>query len=426
VSVLEPDHGLRLESPVHLLGALLLVALVMVWVVVALALGVGASRASSPGWVDGMATRVRRPAIATGIRFAFGRSSSHSGVRLALTGLVLLLGGLVASTTFGTSLDQLLDHPARWGDVQLTAGAGGGAVPDDVRATLEADQDIEDLSYGATILSSVGSAAIDISSVQQVRGDDVPFVLSGRLPASENEIALGRVTAHDLRVGVGDEIVVGEDQRPLTVVGIVVVPSIEGGDGVGIGAMVTPEALVALDPTGEFTMVRMGLRDGAPADTADRISGEIGMGVGRSSVPSSIVNLDRIRSVPFVVAASLGLLVALSLGHQLLQSLRRRRRDVAILRALGADRRWIATALHAQASAIVLATLVLAVPIGIVLGRSVFRAFINRVGARNDVRVSPLWMVATVVALLVLANVLGALAARRARRMPPSRYLATE
>jgi putative ABC transport system permease protein len=150
------------------------------------------------------------------------------------------------------------------------------------------------------------------------------------------------------------------------------------------------------------------------------------MGVGPGSVPSAILNLDRIRSVPFVVAASLGLLVALSLGHQLLQSLRRRRRDVAILRALGADRRWIAAALHAQASAIVLATLVLALPIGIVLGRAVFRAFIDRVGARNDVLLSPAWLVGTVAVLLALANALGALAARRARRMPPSRYLASE
>jgi putative ABC transport system permease protein len=334
----------------------------------------------------------------------------------------------VAAITFGSSLGHLLDDPARWGDAPLTAGAGGGAVSDDVRATLAEDADVADLAYGATVLASVGATSIDVSSIEAVRGDADPYVFSGRLPVADDEIALGKVTARDLHVGIGDAIeVAGAGGRStFTVTGLIVVPSIEGGDGVGSGGVVTPEALVRIDPEAQFTMVRMSLRPDAPADTVPRLSAAIAMAIGPSATPTTILNLQRIRSVPYVVAAALGLLVVLSLGHRLVISTWRRNHDVAVLRALGADRRWISSVVHSQATVVVAAAVALALPIGFVSGRLVFHSFIDRTGARNDVVVSPGLLLVAVGALFVLANVVGAITARRARSAPPSRYLSTE
>jgi predicted lysophospholipase L1 biosynthesis ABC-type transport system permease subunit len=41
-------------------------------------------------------------------------------------------------------------------------------------------------------------------------------------------------------------------------------------------------------------------------------------------------------------------LAVLSMSHQLITSARRRRRDLGIVRALGADRRWVSRVLHWQ------------------------------------------------------------------------------
>ena len=55
-----------------------------------------------------------------------------------------------------------------------------------------------------------------------------------------------------------------------------------------------------------------------------------------------IVNLDRVRSIPLLVAAVLAAFAVLSLSHELVVSARQRRRDIGILKALGANRSFVA------------------------------------------------------------------------------------
>lgn len=47
--------------------------------------------------------------------------------------------------------------------------------------------------------------------------------------------------------------------------------------------------------------------------------------------------MARIRSIPFLLAGLVALLAVLTVVHVMLTSVRNRRRDVAVLRALGAD-----------------------------------------------------------------------------------------
>ena len=74
------------------------------------------------------------------------------------------------------------------------------------------------------------------------------------------------------------------------------------------------------------------------------------MGVGPLDTPSEVVNLGRVRDVPFLVASIVGALAVLSLGHQMIVAVRRRRRDFAILRALGVAPRWLTSVVHWQAT----------------------------------------------------------------------------
>ena len=163
------------------------------------------------------------------------------------------------------------------------------------------------------------------------------------------------------------------------------------------------------------------LRPGAPDGTAERLSNLIGLRIGPQQATTEIVNLDRIRSIPW-----LAFFAVLSLTHQLVVSARQRRRDLGILKALGANRSFVSRVVHVQSTAFTVATIVLAIPIGVVAGQSVYRLISDSIGARGGAIVPVGSLALAVVAPLVLANLVALLPARRARRLRPTLYLNEE
>jgi ABC-type lipoprotein release transport system permease subunit len=130
--------------------------------------------------------------------------------------------------------------------------------------------------------------------------------------------------------------------------------------------------------------------------------------------------------VAYLVAAVLGVLMLLSLAHHLILSTHRRGRDLAVLRALGADRRWVTGVVHWQASLFTIVVVALGAPIGIAAGRVVYRNFVDRVGAVDTVTLPVAFFALAFVVLVALANVVAAPSAHRARQRPPARALADE
>jgi hypothetical protein len=342
--------------------------------------------------------------------------------------LVLVLGVLVGALTFGASLGRFIDEPARYGsNFDLGIGAGGDQVPEEVRRLLEQDPDVADVAFFGTILASVGAISLDITGMEPVRGEILPDLLAGRPPGEDDEIVLGRVAARRLGVDVGDELVVSGGAAPVTylVTGLAVIPGIEGGDGIGEGGVVTLPGLRRIDPAATLGTAAVRLRPGA-ADVVDRLTAAIGTDIGPYGAPSTITNLARVRSTPFIVAIALGALAVLSMAHQLILSARRRRHDLAVLRALGADRRWMTSILHWQATVLAAVVTVLAIPLGIALGRIVYATYIERIGARADVSMPFALLGLILVTFVVLGNLAALAPARRARHELPGRVLIEE
>lgn len=430
VADVEPHPGLRLEPWVHLAGALALSLLLVGWVVLAVAVGSRhGTRGDTSRLVSSLALRTRTMQMATALRFAFTRQGHDSSPPVApLAGLSLVLGGLVAALVFGASLARVIDDPERWGGADLGIGAGGDQVDPALEAALQASPDVEALMRGGSVLAAVGTTSFDVVGLEPVRGDLWPPLLAGRLPVADDEIVLGRSTARDLGVSVGDGLTVkaaGGEVR-LQVTGLAVIPGMHGADGVGSGGVVTASGLRHIDPTATMPDLAVKLRADARSGAVERVSAALGRPVGPMDRPSVILNLDRVRALPLVVAGTLGLLAALSLAHLLILSARNRRRDVAILGALGADRRWVTSVVHQQATMTAGVVLVAATPLGIGLGRVIYRAFIDRVGTANDTTLSVWALVGTVAATLVLANVVAAVPARRARNQPLAPHLNAE
>ena len=106
--------------------------------------------------------------------------------------------------------------------------------------------------------------------------------------------------------------------------------------------------------------------------------------------------------------------------------LRRRRRDLAVLRALGFTRRQSRACLGWQATTLAAIGLLVGVPLGVILGRMVWRAVADQTPMIYVPPTAVLALVVAVPAALVVANLLAALPGHRAAHLRPAEVLRTE
>ena len=424
VDVVEPSPGLRIDPSVLLVGGVALAGGVILWATVAIAVGDRGPRwRRGPGLLDGLGRRLRPLTAGIGVRFLANRGAPGSAAA-SFAGLVLVMSAVVGALTFGVSLARLVETPSWYGNTDAAIGQGGDAVAPEVVDALTRSRAVRGLALAETIVGSVDGQTIDVTGLDPVRGDVQPVVRTGRTAAGPDEIALGAVTASDLGVGVGDHIDISTSagSHRSTVTGIVIVPSVNGGDGVGQGGLVTASGMRRLDPSAMPSVALVDLVGTADRSTLRRLSAEVGVGAGPADPPGSILNLDRVRTLPFVVAASLGVLAAMALVHQLLVAARHRRRDLAVLGALGARPGWTASIVRWQATLLAAGAMVVATPLGLAAGRLTYQALVNRTGAVDQLTVPVAWLLVTAAMAVVVANAAAAVPAWRVRRQ----HLATE
>ena len=130
--------------------------------------------------------------------------------------------------------------------------------------------------------------------------------------------------------------------------------------------------------------------------------------------PAEIVNYQSTGATPVILAAGLagGAIVALALT--LIASVRRRRRDLALLKTLGFTTRQLAATVAWQASVIAAIAAIIGVPVGIAAGRQLWILFARNINAVPQPTV-PTSLILVAVGVLVLANLVAAIPARRRR-----------
>jgi hypothetical protein len=422
---LEPDRRqIRVDGPVLLVGAIVIALALLTWVAVAARLARRRRAPARPSAaVDALSRAGVRPEAEVGVRFALsrdGRDRLSSWATIAT--LCLAVAALAGTLVFGSSVGRLVDDGATYGyNYDYVAGAPTGGPLD--ASVIDAARTAPGVAGAMALSQASGSIRgddLDLVGVEPLRGGLEPVVLAGRFPASPDEVALGELTARSLGVHVGDEMSFDADGGPVTyhVVGFVVLPSVSFGEGGGRGGAMVLSGLQRVSPETQPEQLALRLEPGtAPDEVA------LGVPVGPSSGqsrPPDVVNVARARSVPTIIAVVVGLLALVVLVHALLTSVRARRLDVAVLRALGADRRWIARVVHIQASVLGLIALAIGVPVGIVTGRAVYRVFADRLGLVATPSMPIVVVGSLAIAVLVLVNLSAALPARHAARVAPS------
>jgi ABC-type lipoprotein release transport system permease subunit len=105
---------------------------------------------------------------------------------------------------------------------------------------------------------------------------------------------------------------------------------------------------------------------------------------------------------------------------------RRRRRDLALLKTLGFTHRQLASVVAWQASVAAVIGVVLGVPLGIALGRWLWILFARQIFAVPQPTVPLVSVGVIAVGALVLANIVAALPGRSAARTPTALLLRAE
>jgi hypothetical protein len=445
----EPAPGTDIDPPVMVVGA------VAVPVLVAVAAGWTAWTARRSAWsarsprssaVAAAASRRGAPVpVVVGARFALepGRGRQAVPVRPALVGAVVGVLGVVAVFTFSAGIDDATGNPQRFGQVhQLEAFTGFegeelGPV-DQVLPVMAADPDVVAVNDARIAVAEVEYVPVTLYTLDPVAAPWKPVVTEGRTPDGPDEVALAPGSAEVMGLGVGDVVAMAGTlgTRDFTVTGLAFVPEFQSHNNYVTGGWVTAGGYDQLfDPSSEvspafkFRQAFLALRPGAdPAAVSARIEAATGSDglLSEPAPPSLLAQLRQVRVLPVFLAGFLALLALGAVGHALVTAVRRRRYDVAVLRALGMTRRQSRGVVVTQASVLALVGLVLGVPLGVALGRTVWRYVADTTPLFYVPPVAAWALILIVPAVLIAANLLAAWPSHRAASMRVGHVLRAE
>jgi putative ABC transport system permease protein len=247
-----------------------------------------------------------------------------------------------------------------------------------------------------------------------------------------DSIYLSSSTAQDLKLRRGDllQVIVGSSPKALRVQGILS----EGTYSQALGLMDIASAQWTFDQVGRLNRVDLRLRPGNDVDAFRRALGR-SLPVGVLAIAPQ-VERDRAITVTRAYRVNLNMLalVALWTGAFLVfstQSLSvlRRRRSLALLRALGVTRGQLQRALIGEGAALGVAGSSLGIILGVLFAAAALRFLTGDLGNGQlravgaTIRAAPLPMLAFFVMGTVVASIGAWLPARSAARQPPARSL---
>ena len=429
---IEFGHPFRADVTLHLWTMLAVVVLFAVVATVAPGKRANAANAIPRRTRFDSAVGLLGPVPQIGANFARGGAA-----RAAVSVTAIALAAAVTAGVAVASLDRVIDEPVRygaWWDVtvgqysQLKAYEDGVAKLAANPAVLEAAA-YSDLTDNTVSIDSMPTLMI---AAEAVVGDPHPVVTSGRAPSRDDEIALGRTTARKLGKTIGDSVTVTAGRARTTLEMRVV----------GIAIVTDPISTPTTAGDGAYVTVATGFQlqnGGVPQSIAVRLDPKLDRSAAIESVrqdfPGSIrvaspqadtANLARLRRVPWMIVVLIGVLATATFVHTLVTLLARRRRDLAVLAALGMRRGERRSVCVFTAVMLVASGALIGIPGGLVLGRWFWQQVATRISIASDPQTS--WGALTLgpLAALAVSLVTAVLASWRITRGPAAALIRVE
>jgi hypothetical protein len=369
-------------------------------------------------------------------------------VRSAVLGAVLAVIVLVGTVTFGASLSSLVSHPSLYGwNWDYILSAGGDLPQQKVTALLDHDSYVASWSgiYSATLLID----GHEVPVLGETPGATVaPRLLSGHSVDTAGQVVLGSLTLKQLGQHLGGTVEAssgaGSPHR-LQIVGTATLPAF-GQTGLhlemGVGAVLSYKLLPEIDlnqfdsplpgPEGALVRLRPSVDQAAAYRSLEQVAEEttnpenFGVGVIGVQRPAEILNYRSLGDTPVYLGAGLATGAVVALALTLIASVRRRRRDLALLKTLGFTERQLAATVAWHATTAVAIGVVFGVPLGIAVGRWLWDLFAQQINAVPAPVVPVTQVVLIALGALVLANIVAAIPGRLAARTPTALVLRAE
>jgi hypothetical protein len=391
-----------------------------------------------------------------GVRMAFepGRGRTAVPVRSALAGTSVAVAAVMAAVVFGASLIALVGTPHQYGqnwDQQFDLEFG--AIPAALGAKLlSADRFVTEYAAGDYGELTVDGKIVPAIGLDPIRGGGYLTLLAGRAPSAPNEIALGAQTLRAIggQLGQAVQVTVATPgpvtQRTMRIVGVAVFPAFSRGSfattDLGTGAVVPASVLsepflpthcTSNDTCFNFFLLRYrpGTSLTAATSRLRTLAAVLGCPITSCAVtadqrPGDIKDYAGIRDTPLALGAVLALLAVGTLAHVLLTSVRRRRRDLAVLKTLGLVRSQVLRVVAWEASALAAAALLVGLPLGVLAGRWAWALFAGSAGVSGQADIPLPLVLLAIPVTLALANLIAAEPGWDAARVRPASILRTE
>ncbi len=457
--VIEPDPGVSVDvavlgiGMVTTVGFVLAVTAVCAWWPSRVGERGRSLRRRPVPVVDGMAHVGFPTTMVAGVRMALQRGAGRAAVPVgtSIAAIAVATVATIGSLTFGAGVDHLIATPRliglNWDGLLLRPDVD----PDLLETALTEHRDVIASTAGTFFAPfpaaedtegnlQLGPERRDVAVLSFANTTDIgPSVIAGRAPTADDEVLIAPETLAELGLAIGDTVDgYGQvDPMPLRIVGVGVIPS-SGGEGrLGRGATLTLAGLTRLNSDVSSDGFWLRFAEGADHEATLRdvlaTAGAPAIGQGSDYLPAGVFgtalelrDVAQVDRAPRLFAA---VMAAMALGvivHVLVTALHANRRDLAVLRAIGWRRGDVRRAMAWQATVYVLSALALGVPLGIALGRSIWRLYAQRLGVVPEPVVPWLSVAAAVVAPLVLAVVIALTLSRRTTAKRTADALTTE
>ena len=236
---------------------------------------------------------------------------------------------------------------------------------------------------------------------------------------------------HKLGKHIGDTVQAAgpHAKHPYQIVGQVVFPTFGDVQPIADGAAFTGAGFAPLFDQNNYSRYLVGRF--TPGTDRTAVQHHIATNPHLSARPGSAlpVEVDRLRQIdwfPGTLAALLAGLALIAVGHALVTAVRRRRRELALLKTLGFTRRQVRTTVAWQATTIAAAGLIVGIPVGVVIGDLVWRTVANGLGVTTTPTIAVPALILIALGGLILVNLIAAFPARTAANTRPAVALRTE
>jgi hypothetical protein len=383
----EPHPGVAVDAAVLLVGLPAVAVLAGAFAVAPIASIRRRARSASAARRSSRLVLALPPPGAAGWALTKARSAGGFALGSAVAGVALACAAGVSAWSLTSSYDSLIAAPGRYGTTwdALVGNVGSEQQEADTRETLAAISGIR--AVGIKSSTGIGTDAdATVLAAEPFIGDaTLASVITGRAPVTDQEVALGRLTLHELDATVGDTVTLQGPTDPETGHRFRVVGEVVINDGLaarpGKGALVTDAAFDRLVPAVLRQSYAVWVEPGADrAATLDAVRRAFPTTFVEGYAPRQVLNLGLVSDQPVLLALIVVLLAAAALVHALVMSVRRGRRQLGVRKTLGFGRRQVVAAVAWHASSIALTSLVVGLPLGVIAGRLAWGAIVAEMG----------------------------------------------